>query len=107
MTIQIKATGFELTPALKKFVEDKFLGFEKYIGRWDENNSVILRVEIAQNTKHHQKGDIFYAELNMDLPKNVLRIEEVGSDMYQAVEKAKDRLKNDVLKLKDKEDCCR
>jgi len=104
MTLQIKATGFELTPALKKFIEDKFLGFEKYIGRWDENNSVILKVEVAQNTKHHQKGNIFYAELNMDLPKNVLRIEEVGTDMYQAIEKSKDRLKNELLRLKDKED---
>ena len=103
MILQIKATGFELTPALKKFIEDKFLGFEKYIGRWDENNSVILKVEVAQNTKHHQKGNIFYAELNMDLPKNVLRIEEVGTDMYQAVEKSKDRLKNELLRLKEKE----
>lgn len=102
MRLQIKATGFELTPSLRQFIEDKLGGLENILKRWDENDSVIIRVEVAKNTKHHQKGNIFYVEANIDLPKKVIRVEEVGEDMREAVDKLKDRLKNEVSKIKEK-----
>ena len=102
MRIQIKSTGFELTPALQQLIEEKFRGFEKFLANWDKNDSVILRIEISKNTKHHQKGKIFYAEANLDLPKNVLRVEETNEDMHSAIDRLKDRLKNDLLRLKER-----
>ena len=102
MRLQIKATGFELTPSLQKLIEDKFNGLAKFILRWDENDSVILRVEVAKNTKHHNKGKVWYAEANLDLPKNILRVEELAEDLHEAVDNLKDRLKNEILKLKEK-----
>ena len=102
MRLQIKATGFELTPTLQALVEEKFLSLEKFLKRWDENNSVIARIEIAKNTKHHNKGMVFSAEVNLDLPKHVLRVEETGEEMHAVIDKLKDRLKTELLKLKDK-----
>mgnify|MGYP001591193782 CR=1 FL=1 len=102
MRIQITATGFELTPSLKLFVEEKLGGLEKILKHWDENDSVIIRIEIAKNTKHHQKGEIFYAEANIDLPKKIIRIEETGEDMHEAIDKLRDRLKNEVSKIKER-----
>jgi len=102
MRLQVKAIGFELTPALSQFIEEKFRGLEKFLSNWDENNSVILRLEVSKNTKHHQKGMIWYAEANLDLPKNLLRVEETNEDMHAAIDKLKDRLKNDLLKVKKK-----
>ena len=102
MRLQIKATGFELTPVLNKFIEEKFRTLEKFLSNWDENDSVILRVEVSKNTKHHQKGMVWYAEANLDLPKNVLRVEETNEDMHSAIDKLKDRLKKDLLKVKGK-----
>ncbi len=102
MRLQIKAKGFELTPSLKQFVEEKMTSLEKYVSRWDENDSVLLTVEVAKNTKHHNKGEVFYAEANLDIPKHLIRVEETGEDMHAAVDVLKDRLKNELLKLKDK-----
>lgn len=102
MRLQIKAVGFELTPALTQFIEEKFLSLEKFLSNWDKNNSVILRIEVSKNTKHHQKGMVFYAEANLDLPKNVLRVEETNEDMHAAIDRLKDRLKNDLLRLKER-----
>ena len=48
MRIQITATGFELTPSLKLFVEEKLGGLEKILKHWNENDSVIIRIEIAK-----------------------------------------------------------
>lgn len=102
MRLQVKATGFELTPTLQAFVEERFLSLEKFLTRWDENNSVIARIEISKNTKHHNKGEVFYAEANLQIPKHLLRVEETAEDMHAAVDILKDRLKNELLKLKDK-----
>lgn len=102
MRLQIKAKGFDLTPSLQQFVEEKMSGLEKYVSRWDENDSVLLIVEVAKTTNHHNKGEIFYAEANLEIPKHLLRVEETGEDMHAAIDMMKDRLKNELLKLKDK-----
>ncbi len=102
MRLQIKARGFDLTPLLQQFVEEKFAGFEKYVSRWDENDSVLLTVEVAKTTNHHNKGEIFYAEANLDIPKHLVRAEESGEDMHAAIDIMKDKLKKELLKLKDR-----
>ena len=102
MRLQLKAKGFDLTPAIQQFVESKMMSLEKYVSRWDKGDSVLLAVEVAKSTNHHNKGEIFYAEANLDIPKHLLRVEETGEDMHAAVDMLKDRLKNELLKLKDK-----
>lgn len=103
MRIQIKAKGFEMTPSLQQLIEEKMMSLEKYMTRWDEGDGVIMRVEVAKTTNHHQKGPIFYAEANLDLPKHVLRVEETNEDMHKAIEAMKDSMKTEVLKVKEKE----
>ncbi len=103
MRLQIKAKNFELTPALTQFVEEKMGGLEKFLGRWDKDDAVVLDVEVSRTTNHHNKGDVFYAEANLQLPGNpLLRIEETNEDMHAAIDRVKDRLKKDLLRLKDK-----
>ena len=40
--------------------------------------------------------------LPTDLPQEVLRIEETNEEMHAAIDKLKDRLKNELLRLKEK-----
>ncbi|MBI4992065.1 MAG: ribosome-associated translation inhibitor RaiA [Candidatus Harrisonbacteria bacterium] len=102
MKIQVKATGFDLTPSLNQLVEQKLSGIAKLLARWERKSEVLLRVELAKNTKHHNKGNIFYAEANLDLPMKVLRIEETNEEMHAAIDKLKDRLKKELSKYKEK-----
>ncbi len=103
MRLQIRAKGFELTPALTQFVEEKMNSLEKFLVRWDRENTVLLDVEVAKTTQHHHKGDVFYAEVNLQIPNEpLLRIEETNEDLHAAIVKAKDRLKNELSKLKEK-----
>ncbi len=103
MRIQLKAKGFELTPSLTEFTETKLGSLEKFIKRWDVNDSVIIRIELAKTTQHHHKGNVFYAEANLDLPHRVLRVEETATDIHAAIETLKDRLKNELLRVKEKD----
>jgi len=59
-------------------------------------------VEISKTTRHHHKGDVFYAELNLSLPHKMIRIEEYNSDIYAAIDVLKDRTKAEISKLKTK-----
>ena len=102
MRINIKATGFELTAALRQITEEKLGSLSRFLKRWEKAGEVLLRVELAKNTKHHNKGQIFYAEANLDLPQQVLRVEETDADMNTAINNLKDRLKKELLRLKDK-----
>ncbi len=102
MRLQIKAKGFELTPSLQQFVEEKMGGLGKYVSRWDENDALLMTVEVAKTTNHHNKGEVFYAEANLDIPKHLLRVEETAEDMHAAIDVLKDRMKNELLKLKDR-----
>ncbi len=103
MRIHIKATGIELTPSIKEHIETKLAPLAKYLNHWDQSDSVLLRAEVAKTTNHHHKGDIFYAEANLELPHKTIRIEETHHDLHAAIENLKDRLKAEILKLKEKE----
>ena len=78
------------------------MALEKFLGRWEKNSEVLLRVEISKITNHHRKGIVFYAEANLDLPQNTLRIEETNDELRIAIERLRDRLKNEILKLKER-----
>ena len=103
MRLQIKTKGFDLTPSLQDYVEEKIGTLEKFIERWDKENAVIVDVEISKNSEHHNKGQIYYAEANMQLPNTpLLRVEETNEEMHVAIDKMKDRLKTELLRFKEK-----
>jgi len=98
MTITIHATNTELTDALRDHVEKKIQSLEKFFDR-----IVSAVVDIGLETTHHQKGKIFYAEVNLHLPdKKMIRVTKNAEDLYKAIEKVKDHLKVELTKIKEK-----
>lgn len=100
MKIQIQSTNLELTPAMREFIEEKIGSIERGLKRYDENNSLIAAVEIARTTNHHHKGEVYYAEITLPLPDRVLRAEVTGTEIHQAVNKAKGIIKRELRKYK-------
>lgn len=101
MRITIEATGLELTPAMREFIEEKIGGIEKLIARFNANNSVLAAVEIARSTKHHRKGNVFHAEVNLTLPGKMLRAEDEDFDIRVAVDRVRDKLKREIEKYRE------
>jgi len=97
MQINIKATKMELTPAIEATVTEKIEGLKKYF-----DNIIEADVEVGITTSHHHKGDIFRAEINLTVPKTVLRAEAETDDLYKAINEAKDKLKNELVKYKER-----
>lgn len=97
MTINIHATGIELTPALRQYAEDKIGGLTKFF-----DGILSIDIDVGARTHHHQKGEIYYAEANMRIPGRVVRVVKEEADVYKAIDKLKDHLKVDLEKAKEK-----
>ena len=98
MKIDIKGINLELTEAIKDYVNEKIGGLEKFYDK-----ILVARVDVGLTTKHHQKGNIFRAEVNLEVPqKHNLRAEAEREDLYMAINEVKDELQRQIKKFKDK-----
>jgi len=102
MTINIKATNTELTPAISTYVEEKVLGLDKFIFAKDPE-SVLANVEIGLSTKHHQSGKVFRAEINLHIGGKYLRAVSEQEDLYTAIDEMRDQVAREITSLKNKE----
>lgn len=95
MNITIKGTHMELTPALKKYVEEKVGGLEKFM------NKLEAKVELDRD-QHHNTGDVFRAEATLAAGGKVIRAEASSGDMYASIDILIPKLKEQINKFKDK-----
>lgn len=100
MNINIKATSIELTPALHDYVKEKVSVLERFLSC--DKDAIMAAVEIGKTTNHHKLGDFFRAEINLNYPGNTLRVETEESDLYAAIDIAKDgmaeKIRNTIKK---------
>lgn len=89
MQVQIKATKMELTPAIADYVQKRCDMLERYLGNLEVVN---CHFEVGLAVGSHNSGDIYRAEINLDLPGKLLRVEKTESDLYKAVDKVKDHM---------------
>ena len=102
MRILIKGTKLDLTEPLKVYIEEKLSGLAKFLKRWDDMGSVLLKIEVARTSKHHKKGEVYYAEATLDIPHGVLRAESYHSDARSAINEVKKTLEKEIKKYKEK-----
>lgn len=95
MTINITHRGVELTPAIRLYAEEKMLALQKYF-----EGILHIDVEIGKTTRHHRKGDVFFCVGRVQVPGNVIRIEKDEEDLYKAIDKVKDHLRETLSDLK-------
>ncbi len=102
MVIQVKGTLLELTPAIREYVEEKMAPLGKFLKRFEQKGDLQLFVEIARSTKHHHRGDVFYAEATLTVLGNVLRVEHYDADARVAIDVVRDKLKLELERYKEK-----
>jgi putative sigma-54 modulation protein len=99
MQIRIKATNLELTDAIHNYFQTKMDMVEKYLGDLQVIN---CDVEIEKAIGGQNKGEIFRAEVNLQVPRELLRVEKTEEDLYKAIDKVKDHLELVIKKYKEK-----
>ncbi len=99
MNIRIKVTKMELSEDLKKYVELKMNSLKKYLGDISVNN---CDVELERSLTTQNKGKLYRAEVNLNLPGEMLRVEKTEKTIIKAIDKVKDHLILMIKKSKEK-----
>lgn len=99
MKINFKATNMELTDAVKVYAEEKTNKLKKFLPQ-DPETEVKAQVELGKEVRDQQAGEIFLAELNLEVSGQFYRAVAEKDDLYAAIDEMKDEAAR-VLK-KDK-----
>jgi len=99
MQIKIKATKIELTPEIKNYIQEKMDMLEKFLGNIQVLN---CDVEVGMSIGSQQRGEIYRAEVNLELPGSLLRVEKTEKEIFKAIDKVKDHLVRSIKRYKEK-----
>lgn len=91
INITIKTKNMDLTPAVKEYVEKKMSTLERFVGT-KEGAETLVEVDLGLRNRHHKKGDIYRAEVNLTMDKKFVRAVSVESDLYAAIDSVKDQI---------------
>ena len=96
MNKQLFSKNTEITEPLRVYIEERLDHQEHF-------NSEILaaRVDISRD-QHHNKGDIFRVEVNLNLRGKLLRVVETCPDAREAIDLVHDKLARQLRELKNK-----
>lgn len=104
MRTNIKAKNIELTEAIKAYIHKKMNMLDRVAHHHGKTEDAVAYVEIEKLTgSHHRKGRVFRAEVQVDLKSHLLRVEKSTSDLYKAIDKVKDEMERQLVRIKDKE----
>jgi len=99
INIDVKQTNIEMTPALQEYLDKRLEKLERFI---DSDSSAYMQVEIGTITSGQNSGDIFRAELNLELDGEHFRTEARTTDLYKSIDDAKDEMVRSVKSYKGK-----
>jgi ribosomal subunit interface protein len=100
MKIHIKTTSVSSSPALIDYVNKRLAKIGKMVGG---DPSIQCDVELAKTTGHHNKGDIFRAEIHIvGAGKNLYAASE-KTELYAAIDDVRDEIRRELKSNKDKE----
>lgn len=99
MNINIKTTNVTLTSAISDYVEKRLKKISKLL---NHDASAQCDVELAKTSEHHQKGDIFKAEIHIvGIGKNIYASSD-NIDLYSAIDSVRDEILRELKSNKEK-----
>lgn len=101
MNISIKTKNMSLSDELRDFINEKLSSLEKYVPE-KEGREILAEVCVGKTTNHHQKGDIYKAEIIISFDGEVHRIQEERDYVHVAIDEAKDEMERHLRRAKNK-----
>lgn len=99
MILNIKATNIERTSRILERIEKICAKLEKFAPAADPDE-LRIAIEVGRITRHHRKGTVYRAEINISLGGISLRAKAAGGDVITALDEARDEIERRLLKAK-------
>jgi ribosomal subunit interface protein len=99
MRVTIHQKDLEITPSLREYIETKIKKSLKPLLRHGDDSfgTPTLDLEFSRTTRHHRKGMVYYAEANVTLGKEVLRVSATAPDIRAASDALESELRRGVI----------
>lgn len=98
MRLNLKATNIVLNDDIRAYLEKRISSLGKLIDI--EDQAVMINVELGRSTKHHQSGDIFFAEINIYRGKETFRAVSDHPDLNSAIDDMRDEIAGELSSRK-------
>ncbi|MFA6432454.1 MAG: ribosome-associated translation inhibitor RaiA [Candidatus Paceibacterota bacterium] len=99
MNIRTKATNITLTPAITEYLDKHIRKIVKLVG---SNPAIQCDVELARTSDHHQKGEIFRAEIHILGAGIDAYASSEAEDLYRAIDGVRSEILHELNNRKDK-----
>lgn len=96
MQIKIRAKNIQLDEKLKSYIREKVGSLDKFL-----SGILLARVEVASD-RHHRKGNVFYAEIMLEVKGNRFYTKEEAQDLYAAIDICREEMAREIRKFKTK-----
>jgi ribosomal subunit interface protein len=87
MNTNIKTKAITLTPAISEHINKHISKLENIVGG---DETIKCDIEVGRTTSHHNKGDIFEAEIHLVGKKHNIYATVNRPDLYQAIDEVFD-----------------
>lgn len=99
--INIKTTGFEMTPEVNNYVDEKLDTIAKLAVVEDQDTEIKCDIELEM-TKEQRSGEIWRAEMNLSISQDKFRAESRGETIFAALDELKDEMSKILRRNKKK-----
>lgn len=96
MNYQIYSKNLLVTYILRQYLDERFQHVDKL-----QAEVISCRVDLSRD-EHHKKGDVYRAEINLNIPHKLLRVVEISNDIRASIDLAIDKLSQQLKKAKDR-----
>ena len=100
MNTNIKGSGISLTPSITEYVDKRLKKVAKILGN---DSALQCDVELARTTSHHNKGEIFKAEIHIVGSAKDVYASSEQEDLYSAIDIVTDDVLREVKSKKAKQ----
>lgn len=98
MRLNLKGTNISLNDDIRSYLNKRLVSISKFIDI--EDPAVLINVELGRSTKHHQSGDIFFAEINIYRGKETFRAVSNHPDLNSAIDDMRDEITGELSSRK-------
>jgi len=103
MKINLQGKNFELTPAIKDYVQKRVTNLEKLLSTIEtKGGEIMVNFEVGKSTKHHKSGVVFHSDCLININGKKFYSSSDKEDLYQAIDEIKESLYEEIRRFKDR-----
>ncbi len=103
MRFSLRQKNFEITPALRTYIDDKILKpAQRLVKNIKLPDLPLLDIGVMRTTLHHRKGQVYRVSANLALNGKLIRVEQEDEDVHAAIDSVEDELRRGILSYKQK-----